>query len=415
MNRLRSIIAANRAGKTRGLPSWCTAHPQVLKAILRSYHGSDDIILIEATCNQVNQDGGYTNMTPVAFRHFIETLADEAGIARSRIVLGGDHLGPNPWKSLPAAAAMAKARQLVKAYVEAGFSKIHLDASMACADDANLSEAEMARRAAELAQVAQACAPAQGLNYIIGTEVPVPGGETQVLESLVVTQPASVQATWAAHQQAFTERGLEAALSRIIGLVVQPGVDFGNEQIFAFQSGPAASLSACIAAMPGMVFEAHSTDFQSEPALQGLVQAHFALLKVGPELTFAFREAVFAMATIEAQMNFASPSDLIAVLGRVMDEHPRHWQDYIPDGPDRELMKYYGLSDRLRYYWPEPAVQAALNRLFTNIDHAHIPPGLLWQYAGRIADGADALSTRIIDAKIGAVVARYRRACGERV
>jgi len=415
MNRLRSIIAANRAGKARGLPSWCTAHPEVLKAILRSYRGSDDTILIEATCNQVNQDGGYTGMTPLHFRHFIETLADEAKIERSRIILGGDHLGPNPWKSWPVAAAMAKARHLVQAYVEAGFAKIHLDASMACADDSYLDEAEMARRAAELAQVAQAYAPANTLLYIIGTEVPVPGGETQVLDTLAVTQPASVQATWSAHQQAFVQQGLDAALSNIIGLVVQPGVDFGNEQVFAFQPDQAIRLSASMAAMPDMVFEAHSTDFQSESALKGLVQAHFAFLKVGPELTFAFREAVFAMAAIEAQMNCASPSDLIAVLGRAMDAHPHHWRDYIQDGSNRELLKYYGLSDRLRYYWPEPAVQQALKVLFTHIDTAPIPPGLLWQYAGHIADGSEPLSTRIMDAKINAVTARYRRACGEAV
>jgi tagatose-1,6-bisphosphate aldolase non-catalytic subunit AgaZ/GatZ len=32
-------------------------------------------VLIEATCNQVNQDGGYTGMTPADFRRFVEDIA----------------------------------------------------------------------------------------------------------------------------------------------------------------------------------------------------------------------------------------------------------------------------------------------------------------------------------------------------
>ena len=132
---LRGIVAQNRSGHARGIAAWCTAHPQTLRAVLRAHHGSDDPILIEATCNQVNQDGGYTGMNPAGFRAFIETLALEAGIDMRRVILGGDHLGPNPWKHLPAAQAMARARAMVEAYAQAGFEKIHLDASMACTDD----------------------------------------------------------------------------------------------------------------------------------------------------------------------------------------------------------------------------------------------------------------------------------------
>ena len=68
-------------------------------------------MLIEATCNQVNQDGGYTGMTPADFRAFVEGIADRVGFARERLILGGDHLGPNPWRSLPAAEALDRARR----------------------------------------------------------------------------------------------------------------------------------------------------------------------------------------------------------------------------------------------------------------------------------------------------------------
>ena len=72
---------------------------------------------------------------------------------------------------------MARARDMVKAYVEAGFEKIHIDASMACADEATVSEQTIAERGAELCAAAEAAGPGGERVYVIGTEVPIPGGE----------------------------------------------------------------------------------------------------------------------------------------------------------------------------------------------------------------------------------------------
>src|SRR5690606_28336640 len=69
------------------------------------------------------------------FRAFVSAIAAKVGFPLERLILGGDHLGPNPWKGEPAAAAMAKAEALVYEYAAAGYSKIHLDASMHLADD----------------------------------------------------------------------------------------------------------------------------------------------------------------------------------------------------------------------------------------------------------------------------------------
>ena len=135
---LRAIVLRNRAGEHVGIPSWCTANADTLRAILHAHRDNDAPILIEATCNQVNQHGGYTGMNPAGFRDFILGLAGETSIDADRILLGGDHLGPSPWKHLPASSAMAQARDMIRAYVEAGFTKIHLDASMACSDDVAL-------------------------------------------------------------------------------------------------------------------------------------------------------------------------------------------------------------------------------------------------------------------------------------
>ena len=327
---LRSIVADNRAGRARGIPSWCTAHPQTLQAILRAHRDSEGPILIEATCNQVNQHGGYTGMTPARFRAFVEALAGQAGVDARRIILGGDHLGPNPWKALPAAQAMAEAREMVRAYVEAGFDKIHLDASMACAGEAGLAAPTIAERAAELCAVAEmSAAKGANLTYVIGTEVPAPGGETEAVDTLAVTRPEDALRTLALHRAAFADRGIAGAMERVVALVVQPGVEFGNAQVFPFDRTKTAALSGGVAEMPGVVFEAHSTDFQSEAALAELVASHFAILKVGPELTYAFREAIVAMAAIDDRLVGSSRSNVISVLERVMDENDAHWRSYV--------------------------------------------------------------------------------------
>jgi D-tagatose-1,6-bisphosphate aldolase subunit GatZ/KbaZ len=325
----------------------------------------------------------------------------------ARIILGGDHLGPNPWKSLPASEAMAKAKAMVEAYVRAGFGKIHLDASMALGSDGSLSEETMAERAAELCAVAEAARGDHELAYVIGTEVPIPGGETESLDSLAVTTPRAVQRTYELHRAQFAS----GAFERVTAMVVQPGVDFGNAQVFAFEPAKAAALAQSIAQVPSAVFEAHSTDYQSEAALAGLVAGHFAILKVGPELTFAFREAVVAMSEIEQWLNIATPSNILRVISEVMDADPRHWQNYMDAGD--ETMKLFGLSDRIRYYWPNSRIAAALRKLRENIDTTPIAPGLVSQYVGALDSQHKnlPLTEQIIQSKVGAIVNKYRRAC----
>jgi D-tagatose-bisphosphate aldolase class II non-catalytic subunit len=407
-----ALIAANRAGARRGIPSWCTAHPQTLSAVLAAHRGDDEPILIEATCNQVNQEGGYTGMTPAAFRSFVEGLARQAGVDPARLILGGDHLGPNPWKRLPAAQAMARARDMVKAYVEAGFEKIHIDASMACADEKTVAEQTIAERGADLCAAAEAAGPGGERVYVIGTEVPIPGGELAELDALAVTRPEAARRTVDLHRRAFAARGVEPAMEKVVAVVVQPGVDMGNTQVFGYDKDKATALSDALGDIPGVVYEAHSTDFQSETALSDLVATHFAVLKVGPSLTFAFREAVVALAAIEERMGLPSRSGVVEALEQAMDADPQHWRGYVAAGPDERLIRLYGLSDRVRYYWPNDKVQAALGRLFANVDAARVPPGLVSQCVGdMLLDRPEpTLSARVVAAKVGAVVARYRRA-----
>jgi D-tagatose-bisphosphate aldolase class II non-catalytic subunit len=406
---LRAVVRDNRAGLRRALPSWCTAHPDTLTAIFRAHADGGDPVLIEATCNQVNQEGGYTGMTPAKFRTFVERLA---GIDADRLILGGDHLGPNPWRGLPAREAMLRACDLVRAFVDAGFVKIHLDASMRCADDEQLSAATIAERTAALCWAAEAGGRGPDLAYVIGTEVPIPGGEAEPINALVITRGANVRHTINLHREAFDSRGVGAAMSRVIAIVVQPGVDFGNSHVVQFDPAGAADLMVALNDFPEIVFEGHSTDFQTLRSLSNLVACGFGFVKVGPELTFAFREAMFAMASIEGGFKGLGDSNIVRAVERAMDENPGSWRSYIPAGPSERVDRLFGLSDRVRYYWPYRAVAGAVTDLKTRTDSAQISPGLVSQFAGRLddSDGTLSLSERLVQSRVGAVVARYRAA-----
>ena len=391
---LADIVSRHRAGEPVGITSVCSAHPMVLRAAVQEAVATGGAVLVEATSNQVDQFGGYTGMRPAQFRDLMLELARDEGLPVDRLVLGGDHLGPNTWRGLPADAAMEHAEGLVEAYVAAGYTKIHLDCSMACADDTEpLTDEVVAARAARLAAVAEraaaatervsAGAPAQRLpRYVIGTEVPVPGGAHERIDTLTPTAPQAARATLRAHQQAFAAAGLGPAWDRVIALVVQPGVEFDATRVVDYARDRIGGLGTVIEEHPQLVLEAHSTDYQTPTHLRELVEDHWAVLKVGPGLTFALREALFALAAIEDELvEPAGRSQLAAVVDRVMLAEPRWWQGYYEgDEDEQRLARRYSYSDRVRYYWPHPEISAAQQRLLDNLRARPIPLPLLSAY-----------------------------------
>src|SRR5580698_10869964 len=163
-NILQQHLHSDKSGRRAGIYSVCSAHPWVLRAAAEQAKEDGSLLLIEATSNQVNQAGGYTGMKPADFRRFAEEIVDSVGFDRSRLILGGDHLGPNPWRTLDPETAMANALEMVREYAGAGFSKIHLDASMPCRGEATvLTDETIAGRAARLCAAAEAAADPTGL------------------------------------------------------------------------------------------------------------------------------------------------------------------------------------------------------------------------------------------------------------
>lgn len=377
---LLSLPRRRERGDHPGITSVCSAHPDVIRAALVAGRDSDQAVLIEATCNQVNQDGGYTGMTPVDFRRFVEAIAHEARFSTERLILGGDHLGPNPWKHLPAEAALEKAGAMIAAYAAAGFCKIHLDCSMGCAGEPEaLDDEVVARRAAALAAIAERHAIAPPV-YIIGTEVPVPGGASHEVDDLQVTSPEAARNTVEIHRLAFAANGLGSAFERVVGLVVQPGVEFGNANVVAYVPERARALSESLKQLPGIVFEAHSTDYQTRAALTSLVRDGFAILKVGPGLTFALREALYSLDLLAAELAGTTPRLKQAMEALMIDE-PANWSKYYHGNlTEQRLQRHFSYSDRIRYYWTHARARAAMAELMARLGDKPLPETLVSQY-----------------------------------
>lgn len=422
VNPLSDIAAWHDREGPSGLPSVCSAHPLVLEAAMKAIGTTNLPLLVEATCNQVNQDGGYTRMTPVAFRTFVEEIAHRIEFDPARLIFGGDHLGPNPWKHLPATEAMDKAETMIRAFTAAGFTKLHLDCSMGCAGEpVALGDVETARRAVRLAAAAESSLPGGNLPkpvYVVGTEVPVPGGALSDEEELEVTSPEGALSTYRKTRDIFLAADLGDAFDRVIAIVVQPGVEFSSHKVDDYDPSKTHSLTASLEQMPGLVFECHSTDYQTRSNLKALVANRFSILKVGPGLTFRLREALYGLDEI-AEVMFPGRrlATLRATMEQAMIESPQDWKKYYPGTTvDQAIQRHFSYSDRIRYYWPLPECEASVAELFALFEGVEIPETLIGQYLGaqyeKVRNGLLEPEARALAiAQVFDMISDYAQAC----
>jgi D-tagatose-1,6-bisphosphate aldolase subunit GatZ/KbaZ len=427
--RLQEIIRRNRRSENVGVYAVCSAHPSVIAAAAQQAAGDESVLHVESTSSQVNQLGGYTGQTPSQFAEFVHSIAQEAVLPRERVLLGGDHLGPYPWRDQPSEAAMHKACELVRACVLAGYKKIHLDASMACADDgaSGPDESTVALRAAILCRAAESAfadlpPDSSPLLYVIGSEVPAPGGESVPGAPPALSAADQVPHTLELFRAAFDDQGVSAAWERVIGMVVQPGVEFGENVIFDYDRQKAKALSSALPEHPALVYEGHSTDYQKTAALSQMVQDHFAILKVGPWLTFAFREAVFALSAIERELLAPRRGVRLSQVGEALEaamlRNPVYWRSYYHGTEDEvRWARVNSYSDRCRYYWGDATVQQELAQLRANLDASPPPLTLVKQHlpseyeairSGRLQAHAE----DIVREHIRIVLGVYAAACG---
>jgi D-tagatose-1,6-bisphosphate aldolase subunit GatZ/KbaZ len=198
--------------------------------------------------------------------------------------------------------------------------------------------------------------------------------------------------------------------------VVQPGVEFGHDQVFDYVRSKAVALSRSIEPVAGMVFEAHSTDYQTPAALEALVQDHFAILKVGPGVTFALREMLWALSDIASEMNLMTHQSLKDAVLDSMKRDPRHWKAYYVDAEREHFDLQFSLSDRIRYYWTTPEVSGVCAQMLRELTSARLPLTLVSQYLplqyAAIRDGRLNNDPRdiVIDG-VSQVLRHYANAC----
>jgi D-tagatose-1,6-bisphosphate aldolase subunit GatZ/KbaZ len=392
-NPIKKLIKRRQNGQICGIVSYCTANELVLEAVLERANVTGEPVLIEATANQVNQYGGYTGMCPQDFAEFIWTLAKKTGVDKGQIFLGGDHLGPLLWVDEVEGTAMEKARELVRSFVMAGFSKIHLDTSMRLGSDSRdipISTELVARRGVYLYK---ACIEAyeerrstnpQALRpvFVIGSEVPIPGGALRTTFGSHVTDPEDLENTIAVYKSILIREGLKSGWEDVVAIVAEPGVEFGDTKILFYDHAKAASLLCRLPKHPEIILEGHSTDYQTKECLQDMVADGIAILKVGPALTFSLREALFSLSYIEKTLIPENrQSGFMEKLDSAMLAKPRYWENhYCGTAEETALARKYSFSDRSRYYMGEKSVVAAMETLFDNLRSVALPLNLLRQY-----------------------------------
>ncbi len=392
---LRKLVELQKSGEAVGIYSACTGNSLTLEACMRHAKETGTVLLIESTANQVDQYGGYTGMKPADFMKFCTELAEHVGLPTERMILGGDHLGPLTFAKYDEAKAMSESSELIRQYVLAGFTKIHIDTSMKVAsDDPNvrLSDETIARRGAELARIAEnAFAELKKSNpnaihpvYVVGSEVPIPGGSQDEVDiGVQVTRVADFKATVAAFEKAYAEHGLQDAWKYVIAVVVQPGVEEKDAGCTEYVREKAVELSAAIKDYPNLIFEGHSTDYQTKYKLRELVEDGFAILKVGPGLTLALREGLFALSYAEKEMLRDHPerqSYFMEALDNTMQNNPKYFaKHYYGSAAEIAYKRKYSFSDRWRYYYSSPEVEQAICKLFENFKDG-VPLGLLDQF-----------------------------------
>lgn len=413
------LIKEQKNGSDRAICSICSANEFVLEAAMEDGRDNGLMVLIEATANQVNQFGGYTGMKPDDFMAFVRRIAQKVGLDESRLIIGGDHLGPLTWKGEAEEAAMDKAEELIRQYVAAGFTKIHLDTSMRLADDsitARLSDEIIARRAARLCAAAEA-GEAKPV-YVIGSEVPVPGGATENEDSIAVTSPEDLASTLEAFKKAFDDKGLGDAWRRVVAVVVQPGVEFADNTIIKYEPEKAQKLVNYAKSLEGIMLEGHSTDYQPKAVLDLMRRDGIGILKVGPALTFALREALFALEDMERILYPFSPKGGYSCFrdvleGKLMSDE-KYWKNYY-HGSEQDIAyaRKFSLSDRCRYYLDDETINASIHRLIANINAADLPFGLISQYfpeqKERVLTKTDKVTAQVlIKERIKDVLKTYR-------
>ena len=278
IDHLGGVLRAHKAGRRVGIASVCSAHPLVLAAACPRGPGRP-----AACCSSRRRRTRSTSSAatpackPAGFRDLVHRIAGEEGLpARARRA-----------RRRPPRAQHVAARAGADGHAEGGGARARPTRPPATRRSTSTAACRWRTTpcpwpttvVAERAP--RGCSPRRrpprrdpsAVRYVIGTEVPVPGGAHETIDALAPTPPDAARATLAAHRGGL--RGGRASTRvwpRIMALVVQPGVEFDHVRVFDYDPARTADLQHVLDDEPDMVFEAHSTDYQLTEGLTALVE-----------------------------------------------------------------------------------------------------------------------------------------------
>ena len=344
--------------KRKALPSFCSSNFDVLKTIIFFCKIRRLPCLIECTSNQVNQNGGYTKNTPKSFINKIIKISKN--LKFKNLFLGGDHLGPLPWKNTSKEIALKNSIKLIRDFLQQKYCKIHIDTSIKCKDDKTINNEIIFERTKEILETPSIKKRLKDKFLIIGTEVPLSGSGDE--KKMTITSEEQIKDECDQFKDVLKELKLK---NKKFGLVIEPGMKYMHSTVVVPKFKKFLKKKK-ISKEENFVFEAHSTDFQSQQILTKLVNNNFKFLKVGPELTLNYSKAIFFMHKIEKKLFKANHSNIKKVILNSMLNNPKHWKEYY-NRKNKNLFLSSKL-DRMRYYLQTNSVIKSINLLKKNIN-----------------------------------------------
>ena len=345
--------------KKKSIPSFCTANEDVIKIILLYCKINNVPCLIECTSNQVNQFGGYTKKSPKEFRDYVFEIAQKINFNKKNIFLGGDHLGPLPWKNLNSNLAIKNSIKMINNYLDSKFCKIHIDTSIKCKNDKIFNSQTKFERARKILKKLK-FKNKSDIFYVVGSEVPTSGSDIKKL--LKPTSFDTIKKDSIRYSQILFEK---THRYKTYGLVIEVGMKYKDKSIQKpnfrnFLKKKKFSLEN------NFVYEAHSTDFQSIYTLKKLVNNNFKFLKVGPELTFLYLRSLFFMQKIENFFKDKNNSNFKKSLIKEMLKNRKYWINFYKKNSLKQFLN--SQYDRSRYYLDLENVKKSIFKLKSNIN-----------------------------------------------
>jgi len=422
---LIDIMGTNRRGERKGIYAVTSRNSTVQEVYLQQALADGSPALFEISVDMTGSPGKNGKILPYDFIAKVKQIVVKVGFPPDRLFFGINGLNPSLWQGESVEHTLKKTGAFISDLVGLGFNILGIHAGISLKGDPVdqlLPQKVIIAREAALYQAAERAAAAvpdeKKPLYVIDIH---PGqGMTEYQKKVVRKEDVEIAVD--RFSQTAAAAGLPEIKERLLAVRISLGPGYNGEKVIPFDSSLLKELGGCTYNSKGMMLEALQTDFQSRDMLDRLVNNHFALLSVGPELTYTLREALFSLAMMENETMIGKPgvylSNFIIELDRAMQSAPQHWQKYYTgNGFEQLIARKYSLYDRSRFFWEDKNVRKMKKRLYDNMVKYPVPLTVLRQFmprqyervtAGKIENKPDAL---VMDA-VRCALRRYSCACG---